>query len=183
MGRFTLAMLLVIALANPSLSCSKSQNPGEGQSENPDETRDGLNPTTAIIKDPDECPQGWTQIGSRCFIYDATLRDYDGSSKYCKSIGGMIASVHSEKENRVMLGLFPVDKAFTVYIGAEYENGQWKWHDGSPWWQPSKHGGLSGLETRIGVNCPHCDNDGLWHDWGYGQFHFGVICTLNLGNE
>ena len=35
MRRFTLAVLLVIALANPSLSCSKSQNPGEGQSENP----------------------------------------------------------------------------------------------------------------------------------------------------
>ena len=29
MGRFSLAMLLVIALVNPSLSCSKSQNPGE----------------------------------------------------------------------------------------------------------------------------------------------------------
>ena len=29
MGRFSLAMLLVIALANPSLSCSKSENPGE----------------------------------------------------------------------------------------------------------------------------------------------------------
>ena len=29
MGRFTLAMMLVIALANPSLGCSKSQHPGE----------------------------------------------------------------------------------------------------------------------------------------------------------
>ena len=29
MGRFTLAMMLVVALANPSLSCSKSGNPGK----------------------------------------------------------------------------------------------------------------------------------------------------------
>ena len=28
MGSFTLTMMLVIALANPSLSCSKSENPG-----------------------------------------------------------------------------------------------------------------------------------------------------------
>lgn len=29
MGRFTLAMMLVVALANPSLSCSKSENQGK----------------------------------------------------------------------------------------------------------------------------------------------------------
>ena len=29
MGRFTLAMMLVVALANPSLGCSKSGNPGK----------------------------------------------------------------------------------------------------------------------------------------------------------
>ena len=29
MGRFTLAMMLVLALANPALSCSKSGTPGK----------------------------------------------------------------------------------------------------------------------------------------------------------
>ena len=134
------------------------------------------------ILEPANCPKGWTQIADRCLIYDATLRNYYDSSQYCKDIGGMIASVHSETENSVMLGLFPVDNGTIVYIGAEYENGQWKWHDGSPWWQPSENGGLSGHETRIGVNCPHCGNDGLWHDWGNGEAQFGVICAFNLGS-
>ena len=118
-------------------------------------------------------------------MYDATLRDYDGSSKYCKHIGGMIASVHSETENNAMLSLFPVNNGKQVYIGAEFEYGQWKWHDGSHWWQPSHHGGLSSLthgrETRIAVNCPHCGNDGLWHDWANGEARLGVICTNDAG--
>lgn len=142
------------------------------------------------ILESDKCPDGWTQIGSRCFIYNATLRDYNGSSEYCKHIGGMIASVHSETENNAILSLFPVNNGKQVYIGAEFEDGHWKWHDGSPWWQPSHHGGISGRETRIvqgfyiwetriAVNCPQCGNDGLWHDWANGEARLGVICTLN----
>ena len=141
-----------------------------------------MNIFESILKS-DKCLDGWTQIGSRCFIYDATLRDYDGSSEYCKHIGGMIASVHSETENNAMLSLFPVNNDKVVYIGAERQNfgagTQWKWHDGSHWWQPSHHGGLYGHETRIAVNCPHCGNDGLWHDWANGEARLGVICTLN----
>ena len=137
---------------------------------------------SGYILESSECPEGWTHIGGRCFIYDGTPRDYDSSSQHCKDIGGVIASVHGEMENIAMLGLLPVELSMNFYIGAEYEDGKWKWYDGSHWWQPSDNGGLSGRETRIAVNCPHCGNDGLWHDWGNGEARLGVICTLNRGN-
>ena len=102
--------------------------------------------------------------------------------QYCKNIGGSIASIHEEEENIAMLDLFPHHEGAQVYIGAELKDGQWKWNDGSPWWAPAIRHGISDGETRIVVNCPHCSNDGLWHDWGFGQLDFGVMCALNLGN-
>ena len=123
-------------------------------------------------------------VGNRCFIYNRETRDYNSSVSYCKTIGGTIASIHDEEENKAMLDLFPYREKAQVYIGAELEHGEWKWNDGSPWWAPAKQGDISGIynESRIAVNCPHCDNDGLWHDWGFGGAKFGVICALKLSN-
>ena len=92
---------------------------------------------------------------------------------YCKKEGGAIASIHSDKENAVVMTL-----ANTVaYIGAESDGqGNWKWNDGSRWWQPApeKHDGIQGItETRIAV-----DTDNKWHDWATGGETLGVICAI-----
>ena len=121
------------------------------------------------------CGAGWTTVGDRCFKYDATNRKYADQVKYCKSQGGNVASIHSDAENDVA---FKLVKAVT-FIGAESDGkGNWKWNDGSKWWQPasSKHDGLRGTgETKIALY----HGDKKWHDWGKGADKLSVVCAKN----
>ena len=131
------------------------------------------------------CSPGWTAVGNRCFKFDATARDYAKSVSYCISQSARIASIRSESENTVITNL--IQAGVGVYIGAESDGkGNWKWNDGTAWWQPSKDSihkyGIPGTqETRIVVNCPppYCNNDRQWHDWGNGEAQFGVICAYD----
>ena len=136
-----------------------------------------------------DCPKGWVTVGNRCFKYDSTARNYADSVSYCISQGAQIASIHSDAENTAVTKLIPNWRA--AYIGAESDGrGNWKWNDGSSWWQPGsdKTDGIAGRgETRIGINCPHCNNDRKWHDWSTGDDKLGVICASgyngNNGDE
>ena len=106
---------------------------------------------------------------------DAKKRNYADSVKYCKSLDANIASIHSDKENDALIKLLKG----TTYIGAESDGkGNWKWTDGSKWWQPAgtKHDGLGGKgETKIALN-----TDKKWHDWGTGKDLLGVFCAKDL---
>ena len=100
---------------------------------------------------------------------------------YCTSQGAQIASIHSDTENAAATKLIP--NGVGAYIGAESDGtGNWKWRDGTTWWQPKDHGGLEGRgETRIAINCPHCKNDRKWHDWANGEAQHGVLCRVPGG--
>lgn len=119
------------------------------------------------------CPEGWITAGNKCFKYDATLRKYEDSVSYCVSQGGQIASIHSDEENEAVIKLAKTD----VYIGAESDlKGNWKWTDGTPWWQPTseKHDGLVGLSESVIIIARA---DTKWHDWGTGDDKSGVVCA------
>ena len=94
---------------------------------------------------------------------------------YCKSQGGNIATVYNNQENDVLI---QITKA-TAYIGAESDGkGNWKWIDGSKWWQPAgtQHDGIAGRgETKIAMN-----TDKKWHDWATGDAALGVLCAKDL---
>ena len=124
------------------------------------------------------CPTGWTAVDNKCFKYDAGTRNYKDSVNYCKTQGGTIASIHSNQENAVVMTL-----AKTVaFIGAESDGkGNWKWNDGSKWWQPAgtKHDGIVGKgETKIALV-----TDKKWHDWGTGKDILGVWCAKDLTSD
>ena len=94
---------------------------------------------------------------------------------YCKSQGGNIATVYNNEENNALI---QITKA-TAYIGAESDGkGNWKWIDGSKWWQPAgtQHDGIVGRgETKIALH-----TDKKWHDWGVGADKLGVLCAMSL---
>ena len=124
---------------------------------------------------PAKCPAGWTTVGSRCFKYDGTKRNYADQVKYCKSQGGNAASIHNDAENNAVIKLVKQ----TAFLGAESDGkGKWKWADGSKWWQPAKtqHDGIVGTgETKIALN-----TDKKWHDWGKGSDKLSVVCAMTI---
>ena len=132
-----------------------------------------------------ECLTGWTMVGKRCFKYDETRRNYEDSVKYCISQGAQIASIHNDKENDAVTSMIPAD--IVAYLGAESDGkGNWKWRDGSAWWQPGPAGlsdqGLRGVEeTHIAIH-----NDGRgntpWHDWSGGESQIRVVCATTAGS-
>ena len=83
-----------------------------------------------------------------------------------------MASIHSDKQNEAVMKIVKT----TSYLAAESDGkGNWKWNDGSKWWQPAsnKHDGLQGKgETRIAMV-----TDKRWHDWGTGSATLGAICA------
>ena len=119
------------------------------------------------------CPSGWTAVEDRCFMYNSGKRKYAQSVIYCKSQGGNIVSIHNDAENDVVMDLVKGN----AFLGAESDGrGNWKWNDGTAWWQPAsdKHDGLQGfLETRIVMET----TDKKWHDWGRGHNKMAVVCS------
>ena len=132
--------------------------------------------THTLVAVSKACPKGWTTVGERCFKYDATKRNYDDSVKHCTSQGAQIASIHNDEENNAVIKMQVVEAA---YLGAESDGmGNWKWHDGTPWWNPG--GGRSELkgvaETRIALEI----KTHKWYDWKKGEARLGVFCAKNL---
>ena len=94
--------------------------------------------------------------------------------KHCTSQGAQIASIHNDEENDAVAKL----NAKYAYLGAESDGkGNWKWHDGSAWWQPAGiEDNIRGVkETRIGLG-----GDSKWYDWQKGQAQLGVVCAKSL---
>ena len=64
-----------------------------------------------------------------------------------------------------------------AFIGAESDGkGNWKWNDGSKWWQPEAAANtLQGKdEIRIIIDAR---NKHEWHDWGDGTDKLCVVCS------
>lgn len=118
------------------------------------------------------------RVLNRCFKLDETKRTYSNQASYCDSQGGQIASIHSNEENEAIIKLISPDR-IRAYIGAESDgNYNWKWSDGTTWWQPASDklhniAGFKGTgETRIIMNI-----DNKWHDLGQGAKKRGVVCA------
>ncbi|XP_022596836.1 galactose-specific lectin nattectin-like [Seriola dumerili] len=81
------------------------------------------------------CPSGWTQFGSRCFIFYFSPRPWLDAETFCISIGGNLASVHSADEHFFLRNMiYRVSGAYKeTWIGGfdTVKEGVWLWSDGS----------------------------------------------------
>ncbi|XP_022595880.1 galactose-specific lectin nattectin-like [Seriola dumerili] len=81
------------------------------------------------------CPSGWTQFGSRCFIFYWNSKTWLDAETYCISIGGNLASVHSADEHFFLRNMiYRVSGRYRLtWIGGfdAVEDGVWMWSDGS----------------------------------------------------
>ncbi|XP_034534274.1 galactose-specific lectin nattectin-like [Notolabrus celidotus] len=81
------------------------------------------------------CPAGWSHFGKSCLIFHHDAKDWADAEKFCTTIGGNLASVHSKDLylhlRSVVLRL--TGKHMTTWLGGydAAKDGVWLWSDGS----------------------------------------------------
>ncbi|KAM4559709.1 ladderlectin-like [Odontesthes bonariensis] len=104
------------------------------------------------------CPPGWSQFGSRCFIFYNIPKTSLDAELFCISVGGNRASIHSAGEN---LFLNDLVKRVTgadsrTWVGAIdvgiLPDRLWLWSDGSPFdynrWSEGEPNNFGGSRER-----------------------------------
>ncbi|XP_072222510.1 ladderlectin-like [Leuresthes tenuis] len=95
------------------------------------------NTTTVAVPPgcPSGCPPGWTQFGSRCFIFYRTAKSWIDAEHFCISVGGNLASIHSADENIFLSNLVKRVTGAHLYtwVGGfdAVADRRWLWSDGS----------------------------------------------------
>ncbi|XP_077369789.1 galactose-specific lectin nattectin-like [Festucalex cinctus] len=81
------------------------------------------------------CPKGWTQLGSRCFVFHDDRRQFADAESICNILGGNLASVHSALEYAIILQLVQAasDSTEDVWLGLHeaLKDNAFVWTDGS----------------------------------------------------
>nr|XP_057907880.1 galactose-specific lectin nattectin-like [Doryrhamphus excisus] len=86
--------------------------------------------------DDDHCPDGWTQLDKRCYIFKMEKREFSDAESVCRVLGGNLVSIHSALENAVVKELIRKGSAVfeNTWIGLHdtVQEGDMMWTDGSP---------------------------------------------------
>ncbi|KAM7411148.1 hypothetical protein PAMA_021230 [Pampus argenteus] len=81
------------------------------------------------------CPPGWTQLGSRCFIFYHMAKAWTDAEHTCISVGGNLASIHNADENVFLARLIErvSGRRLHTWVGGydAVKEGTWQWSDGS----------------------------------------------------
>ncbi|XP_061141761.1 galactose-specific lectin nattectin-like [Syngnathus typhle] len=89
----------------------------------------------ASIKIGRHCPAGWTQLDTRCFIYQNEALNFRLAETVCNILGGNLVSIHSQLENEVVrhVILAGAGSFARTWIGLydRIEDGDYLWTDGS----------------------------------------------------
>ncbi|XP_077459164.1 snaclec bitiscetin subunit alpha-like isoform X2 [Stigmatopora argus] len=92
----------------------------------------GLQIGTTAIRQNDRCPEGWTQLNNRCYIFKETSLTFDLAEKSCVQLGGHLASIQNDIQRAVVneLTQAAIDVS-GVWIGLCLLSGSPLWTDGS----------------------------------------------------
>ncbi|XP_034741183.1 galactose-specific lectin nattectin-like isoform X2 [Etheostoma cragini] len=81
------------------------------------------------------CPPGWTQCGSRCFLFNTGPKNWIDGELFCISVGGNLASIHSEVEHSFLRNYIKQvtgsDKSAWIGGHDAVKEGTLLWTDGS----------------------------------------------------
>ncbi|XP_061629058.1 galactose-specific lectin nattectin-like [Phyllopteryx taeniolatus] len=80
------------------------------------------------------CPQDWTQLDCKCYIYQDEARSFVDAEAVCSILGGNLVSIHNDLENAVVLQLLRAGgDGTTAWTGLHdaIEDGDYIWADGS----------------------------------------------------
>ncbi|XP_077453630.1 snaclec 3-like [Stigmatopora argus] len=85
---------------------------------------------TKHLKDV-SCPEGWTQLDCKCYIYQDEERDFADAEAVCNILGGNLVSITSDLENAVIRELVTAGIGIASGAGAGVFSPIWiGYHDG-----------------------------------------------------
>ncbi|XP_034551047.1 galactose-specific lectin nattectin-like isoform X2 [Notolabrus celidotus] len=132
------------------------------------------------------CPPGWTQFGSRCFIFHRSAKRWVDAESHCIKIGGNLASIHSSEENYFLNNLIARvtnNAHLRTWIGGydAVQEGKWLWSDGTRFdylrWGPGEPNNL-GTEHCIVMNWA----GSYWNDIRC-YYHFPYVCAKDVQTD
>ncbi|XP_061551926.1 galactose-specific lectin nattectin-like isoform X2 [Phycodurus eques] len=96
----------------------------------------GLLAAVRADKNGNYCPQGWTQLDDKCYIFVQQQRTFIDAEQICILRGGNLVSILDAKENALVLELIrdTLGDIQDTWIGQHdgVEEGTFLWTDGSP---------------------------------------------------
>ncbi|CAJ1084351.1 galactose-specific lectin nattectin-like [Xyrichtys novacula] len=106
------------------------------------------------------CPAGWAQYGSSCYVFYHSAMAWGDAEKFCTTIGGNLASVHSKDEYHYLRNavLRLTGQHTTVWLGGydAAKEGVWLWSDGSKFdfkfWAKGEPNNAGGHENCMEMN-------------------------------
>ncbi|XP_049591453.1 ladderlectin [Syngnathus scovelli] len=89
----------------------------------------------ASVKMGLRCPAGWTQLDTRCFIFQNEPFRFRTAETICNILGGNLVSIHNELENEVvrqviLAGAGSFERSW-IGLYDRIEDGDYLWTDGS----------------------------------------------------
>nr|XP_061812423.1 galactose-specific lectin nattectin-like [Nerophis lumbriciformis] len=83
-----------------------------------------------IYKDV-SCPEGWTQLDCKCYIYQSEEREFADAEAVCNVLGGNMVSITSDLENAVVQELSDDDSSVWIGLYDNINEGSYFWTDGT----------------------------------------------------
>nr|XP_046254127.1 galactose-specific lectin nattectin-like [Scatophagus argus]XP_046254128.1 galactose-specific lectin nattectin-like [Scatophagus argus] len=81
------------------------------------------------------CPSGWTQFGSRCFMFNYAEKDWADAEMFCIGLGGNLASLKAAEDYTFLRDIVKKSTGSdkSTWIGGfdAVKEGVWQWSDGS----------------------------------------------------
>ncbi|XP_017259884.1 galactose-specific lectin nattectin [Kryptolebias marmoratus] len=113
------------------------------------------------------CPSGWTQHGTRCFLFRNIETDWATAERTCIAYGGNLASFHNINEFNFLRALvYGATRSYKkTWVGGNdaAKDGVWMWTDGSrfnfSYWYNKEPNNSGGRESCLEINFNDKTND------------------------
>ncbi|XP_013886509.1 galactose-specific lectin nattectin-like [Austrofundulus limnaeus] len=112
------------------------------------------------IRSQSSCPSGWTQSGTRCFLFINSDRDWITAERHCIELGGNLASFHDYNQLVFLRNLvYSATRSYrNTWVGGTdaVKDGVWFWSDGSKYdynnWYRGEPNNAGGPENCMEIN-------------------------------
>ncbi|XP_017574067.1 C-type lectin domain family 4 member E-like [Pygocentrus nattereri] len=90
---------------------------------------------TSNLRECKPCPEGWEPFMQKCYLFVSERKDWMSSQYLCLSVGGHLATVKNEEEQKFLCRKaedFSQGDSYWLGLANMNPDGAWLWVDGTP---------------------------------------------------